>query len=194
MYLTSRSYRAIHQQAKKFSEAELMRWVFMPLAAVMLMIMAQPSIAAEQVGKVASAKTAVYSAGDGGRKTLQTGDPVFFLDRLSTNATGIGEFVFQDGTKVALGPSANIVVDRFVLKNRSTFASFGVKATKGSFRWISGRSPSAAYRINSPVGTMGVRGTAFDVTTRNGVTHVVLLNGSGRFCMISPQRVVQVEC
>jgi hypothetical protein len=163
--------------------AENMRRVLTPLAAVLLgVFLAQPSSAAEQVGKVASAKTAVYSAGAGGRKTLDTGDPVFFLDKLSTNGTGIGEFVFQDGTKVAIGPSANIVVDRFVLKNRSTFQSFGVKATKGTFRWISGRSPSSAYSINTPTGTMAARGTAFDVTTRNGVTHVVLLNGSAKFC------------
>jgi hypothetical protein len=160
-----------------------MRHVVAPFIALLLCVfVATPSSAAEQVGKVASAKTAVYSSGTGGRKALDTGDPVFFLDKLSTNGTGIGEFVFQDGTKVAIGPSASIVVDRFVLKNRSTFQSFGVKATKGTFRWISGRSPSSAYRINTPTGTMAARGTAFDVTTRNGVTHVVLLNGAAKFC------------
>ncbi len=152
------------------------------VALFLCVCLAQPSSAAEQVGKVASAKTAVYSAGGAGRKTLDKGDPVFFLDKLSTNGTGVGEFVFQDGTKVALGPSASIVVDRFVVKNRSRFQNFGVKATKGTFRWISGRSPSSAYSINTPTGTMSTRGTAFDVTTRNGVTHIVLLNGAAKFC------------
>ena len=48
----------------------MMRKVFMPLAAMMLIIMAQPAKSAEQVGKVSVAKTAVYSAGDGGRMWL----------------------------------------------------------------------------------------------------------------------------
>jgi hypothetical protein len=145
-------------------------------------VLVHPVSAAEPVGKVTSAKTAVFSSGSGGRKTLDEGDPVFFLDRLSTNGTGVGEFVFQDGTKLALGPSAGLVVDRFVLKNRTSFQKFGVKATKGTFRWISGRSPSSAYQISTPTGTMSSRGTAFDVTTRNGVTHIVLLNGAAKFC------------
>jgi hypothetical protein len=156
------------------------------LAACMALVLwafpLQTSSAAEPVGKVSSAKTAVYGAGTAGRKSLERGDPIFFLDKLSTNGTGIGEFVFQDGTKVAIGPSASIVVDKFVLKNRSTFEKFGVNATKGTFRWISGRSPSSAYQIRTPTGTMAMRGTALDVSMRNGVLHAVLLNGNASVC------------
>jgi hypothetical protein len=117
-----------------------------------------------------------------GGSTVERGDPIFFLDKLSTNGTGIGEFVFQDGTKVAIGPSASIVVDKFVLKNRSTFEKFGMKATKGTFRWISGRSPSSAYQVSTPTGTMAMRGTAVDFAMRNGVLHAVLLNGRVSVC------------
>jgi hypothetical protein len=156
------------------------------LAACMALLLCafplQTASAAEPVGKVSSAKTAVYGAGTAGRKTLERGDPIFFLDKLSTNGTGIGEFVFQDGTKVAIGPSASIVVDKFVLKNRTTFEKFGVNATKGTFRWISGRSPSSAYQIRTPTGTMAMRGTALDVSMRNGVLHAVLLNGNASVC------------
>jgi hypothetical protein len=118
--------------------------------------------AAEPVGKVLSAKASVYS----GKRTLQAGDEVFLRDRLSTSATGAAEFVFRDGTKLAMGPSARLVVDQFVLKGRSTFSKFGITATKGTFRWISGRSPSSAYQIKTPTGTMGIRGTAFDFTVK----------------------------
>lgn len=148
------------------------------LAFMMCLVLAGSAAAAEQVGKVANAKTAVTSGG----KPVDRGDPIFFMDRLATNSTGVGEFVFDDGTRLAIGPSASVVVDRFVVKNRSSFQKLGVKATKGAFRWVSGRSPSTAYSIKTPMGTMGVRGTAFDVRIVNGVTHVVLLNGKARFC------------
>ena len=153
------------------------------LAACLLLV--QPVSASEPLGKVLKAKTQVSSSGEGGRKSLDAQDPIFFMDRLTTNATGTGEFIFDDGTKLALGPSASLVVDRFVQKGQSSFSKFGVSATKGTFRWISGSSASAAYKINTPTGTMGVRGTAFDVTTRNGRTHVVLLNGKATFCVKS---------
>jgi hypothetical protein len=152
------------------------------IAVLLCALPMQTSSAAEPVGKVSSAKTAVYSAGNGGRKTVERGDPIFFLDKLSTNGTGIGEFVCQDGTKVAIGPSASIVVDKFVLKNRSTFEKFGVKVTKGTFRWISGSSPSSAYQISTPTGTMAMRGTGVDFSMRNGVLHAVLLNGRASIC------------
>jgi hypothetical protein len=122
----------------------------------------QPLSAAEPVGKVLSAKKSVYS----GQRTLRAGDQVFFRDRLSTSATGAAEIMFRDGTKLAMGPSASLVVDQFVLKDPSTFRKFGITATKGTFRWISGSSPSSAYQIKTPTGTMGIRGTAFDFTVK----------------------------
>lgn len=148
------------------------------LALLLSVLLVAPSDAAEQVGKVFKAKSTVYSAG----KPTGPGDPIYFRDRLSTNATGVGEFTFQDGTKLALGPSASLVVDQFVIKNRSRFAKLGINATKGTFRWISGSSPHSAYKIRTPTGTMGIQGTAFDVTNRGGWSHIVLLNGSATFC------------
>jgi hypothetical protein len=138
--------------------------------------------AAEPAGKVLSAKKEVSSAGTGGKKSLRPNDPVFLMDRLSTNATGTGEFLFNDGTKLAIGPSASLVVDEFVQKNRSTVSKLGVAASKGTFRWISGKSPPSAYRIKTPRGTMAIRGTALEVTTVDGVTHVLLLEGEAEFC------------
>lgn len=150
--------------------------------AFLLSVLCVPAAsAAEQVGKVASAKTAVYSSSAGGGQ-VGANDPIFFLDKLSTNATGVGEFVFDDGTKLALGPSASLTVDQFVQRGESRFKRLGVRAAKGTFRWISGNSPHSAYQVKTPTGTMGFRGTAVDVTTIRGITHVVLLNGSATFC------------
>jgi len=80
------------------------------VALVFGVLLVEPLAASDPVGKVLSAKTTVSS----GKRVLQANDGVFFLDRLSTNQTGIGEFMFKDGTKLALGPSASLVVDQFV--------------------------------------------------------------------------------
>jgi len=116
------------------------------------------------------------------------------LDRISTNATGVGEFEFSDGTKLAVGPSASLVVDEFVFKNKTSFQKLSLSAAKGTFRWISGRSPSSAYQIRTPYGTMGIRGTAFDVTVRGGRVYVALINGSAKFCAGSSCQTLKRSC
>ena len=134
------------------------------------------------VGKVVSAAATVRASGNAGTRVLDKNDGIFFLDRISTNGTGAGEFEFTDGTKLAVGPGASLVVDQFVFKNNSSFQKLGLSAAKGTFRWISGRSPSSAYKIRTPLGTMGIRGTAFDVTILNGRVYIALISGNAKFC------------
>ena len=57
-----------------------------------------------------------------------------------------------------------------------------LKATRGTFRWVSGSSKSSAYRINTPFGTLGVRGTVFDFYVNSSTAAVVLLEGQATFC------------
>jgi hypothetical protein len=55
-----------------------------------------------------------------------------------------------------------------------------VAGHSGSVRFLSGASDKKAYRINTPQGTIGVRGTAFDLTVRNGKTYLLLLPRNSR--------------
>jgi hypothetical protein len=146
------------------------------------------------VGKALRATQTVRANGNAGSRVVNTDSDVFFLDRISTDAAGIGEFVFNDGTKLAVGNSASVVVDQFVLKDKSSFQKLGISATKGTLRWISGKSSSAAYKIKTPRGTMGIRGTAFDLTIRNGVVYIALISGSAQFCYRSVCRTLRRSC
>lgn len=140
---------------------------------------ASAATAAERIGQAVLIKTSV--TGDG--RSLATRSPVYRDERLRTSGTGLGEFVFEDGTKFAIGMNSSIVIDKFVYAGKNTFKDLTINAAKGSFRWISGGSPSSAYKINTPSGTIGIRGTALDVYVgRGGVTAVVLLKGAARFC------------
>ena len=146
------------------------------------------------VGQVLKATQTVRASGNAGARVLSRNSDIYFLDRISTNATGVGEFEFADGTKLAVGPSASLVVDAYILKNNSSFKKLGLSAAKGTFRWISGRSSSSAYQIRTPYGTMGIRGTAFDVTVRNGRVYVALINGSAKFCAGSSCQTLNRSC
>ena len=63
------------------------------------------------------------------------------------NASGVGQFQFHDGTKLAIGPNASVKIDKFVLGEGGKVKKLTIRATKGTFRWISGKSPSSAYTL-----------------------------------------------
>ncbi|MEI2296948.1 FecR family protein [Ensifer sp. MJa1] len=150
-----------------------------------------PVLAAEPVGQAVQIRTAV----SGARGPIAVKDPVYMDERISTSKSGLGQFVFQDGTKLAVGWGSSVVIDRFVYDNRKSVKKLTIMAAKGTFRWISGKSGSSAYQIVTPAGTIGVRGTAFDFYVgRDGTTAVVLLSGAARFCGAGGCRELTQRC
>lgn len=156
----------------------VVRWVTVALLCAMC-IVTSPSNAAESIGEAVVIKTEVTGAGG----AVAVADPVHRDERISTSDTGLGQFTFRDGTRLAVGLGSTVVLDKFVFDDSDTVKKLTIKAAKGTFRWISGNSASSAYQIVTPAGTIGVRGTAFDFYVGdNGKTAVVLLNGAVQFC------------
>lgn len=149
------------------------------ISAAIALLSTSVAFAQEQVGQATLIKTAVTGAGG----PLALKSPVYRDERITTSASGLGEFTFRDGTKFAVGGSSSVVIDRFVFNDSSTFNQLTLNAARGSFRWISGKSKSQAYEIVTPAGTIGVRGTRLDIFIGlGGLTSVVLLEGAAQFC------------
>lgn len=149
------------------------------------------AIAAERVGEAVKISTRV--SGSGG--TLSSGDAIHRNERIRSNASGEGAFVFKDGTKLALGPNSAITIDEFVYGGGTTFEKLAIGASKGTFRWISGKSDHSAYKIKTPSGALGVRGTAFDVYVGpDGLTAVTLLSGAAEFCTSKTCQRIDRRC
>jgi hypothetical protein len=152
---------------------------------------ALPTFATEAVGEAVLIKTEVR--GEGG--PLQVNDPVHRDEAIKTSKDGLGQFLFRDGTKLAVGWGSTVVIDKFVFDDSKTVKKLTIKVAEGTFRWISGNSKSTAYSIVTPAGTIGVRGTAFDVNiSRNGTTAVVLLSGMVNFCGADGCKVLKHRC
>lgn len=149
------------------------------LAALALHItLSGSSFAAEEIGKAVAITVSV--SGDGG--PLRVSSPIHRDERIRTSSSGTGQFLFRDGTKLAVGPNSSLVLDRSVFVGSSAFKTLSLKATRGTFRWISGKSSSSAYKINTPFGTLGIRGTAVDFYIGAGTASVIILEGRAVFC------------
>ena len=68
-----------------------------------------------------------------------------------------------------------------------TYRDIAVRLTTGAFRFVTGHSEKTAYKIVTPLATIGVRGTVLDILSRRSKTTVVLQEGASRVCTLSFQ-------
>src|SRR6187551_24267 len=108
---------------------------------------------AEGIGHATRIQTTVN--GDYGELAVK--EPVHRNEKIRTSKSGLGEFLFRDGTKFAVGQGSDVKIDKFVFDDSgsNSLKKLSVKVSKGTFRWISGASKSKAYEIHTPVGTIG---------------------------------------
>ena len=64
------------------------------------------------------------------------------------------------------------------MRNDGSVSKLAINMLGGTFRFITGTSPKSAYQIDTPTGTIGVRGTAFDAfIDKLGIAHVLMFLG-----------------
>ena len=118
------------------------------------------------------------------KRRLRKGTRVHRDELLETGRRGQAEFKLDDQTKLALGPSARLKLDEFVVPEAATgTTAISLNFVPGTFRFITGLMKSDSYKIVTPSATMGIRGTVFDVyVDRRGDTLVLLHEGEVEIC------------
>ena len=65
-----------------------------------------------------------------------------------------------------------------MFNDEHSYRDIAIRMTSGAFRFVTGNSDKAAYKITTPLATIGVRGTILDVLSQRGRTIVVLQEGA----------------
>jgi hypothetical protein len=160
-------------------------FVIFSILSVMMGLVTTPTYAAEPakaapVDAKASAKTGVPIAQviwvKGGRisaklpneeeRVLQRRSVLYEHDSVITAKGATGEISFTDDSVVSLNPESELKIDEY--KHKKGGAPQQEKSVmtlvKGGFRTITGSIPKDnpdSYKINTPVATIGVRGTGY---------------------------------
>ena len=134
------------------------------LVVFLLFAPALPALAAP-IGEVIAIGGSPEASGPGGERALQPGSAVFEGDRIRTGY-GNAQILFVDETKLVVGPNSTLVIDRFLLRGDKRATKVSLDALRGTFRFISGKSDKEAYEIETGNATIGIRGTAFDFSSR----------------------------
>lgn len=138
--------------------------------------------AAEDIGKSLAVIDQATASGEVGDRTLVVGEGVYLGDVVATDGQGEAQLLFNDGTRMVVGPNSQLMLDEFVFRGSAAENKFAVRALGGAFRFITGDGPSEAYEIHTPSGTMGIRGTSFDFSVTAQETKVLLYRGGVTLC------------
>lgn len=98
------------------------------------------------------------TAGQAGQ--AKVGDLVYQGDAVATGADGRVGINFTDGTSFNLSSNARMVLNEFVYDPNGASNSTLFNLTKGTFTFVAGKvAKTGDMKIDTPVATMGVRGT-----------------------------------
>ncbi|MGZ0188451.1 MAG: FecR family protein [Alphaproteobacteria bacterium] len=135
---------------------------------------------AQEVGKVELVRVYGYETPPSAQRA-----PIYLRDRvvadtvLETVADGRLDVRFVDETKLIVGPSSKVKIDKFVIDPNRASGEVTLNVSKGLMRFVSGRLASSSYKIKTPTATMGVRGTDFIVSdNESGETTVSVTDGT----------------
>jgi hypothetical protein len=154
---------------------------FFPALLAAAMLQATPASAA-QIGVAAIVQNEVTGIIAGKSAPIAVGNQIFSDQRIQTGTNGTAQFLFADQSVFTIGPKSDLVLDRFVYDPANGGGNLTLETTKGAFRFISGTQTAESYKIQTPVATIGIRGsmvlgvgtpTGFLFYTGEGLSYVI---------------------
>lgn len=92
------------------------------------------------------------------------GSKIFQDDILQTGADGAVGIILRDNTIFSLGPESKLTMEEFQFAPAEGKFSLVTKMLKGTFSYMSGligKQAPESVQVETPVGTIGIRGTRF---------------------------------
>jgi len=133
------------------------------------------------VGNVDKVQAQVDATQAGQKRAMAMGSEVYFKDVCHSGQDARLQATLKDGTQLTLGANATMVVDEFVYNPLPfTSGALSVRITKGAFLFVGGKvedKTGAKVKIQTPIGTLGVRGTTVWGGPIDNGYGVIVLNG-----------------
>jgi hypothetical protein len=140
-----------------------------------------------RVGEAAVVKNEVVNVSKASQ--INVGDGVLRDETVRTGDDSATRLVMADSTNLSLGANASLKLDRSVFNDEHSYKDIAIRLTTGAFRFVTGHSEKTAYKITTPLATIGVRGTILDILSQRGSSTIVLQEGAASVCTLSFQCV-----
>jgi hypothetical protein len=158
------------------------RWLNTVSTVVLAAFFAADDAEAQGTQRIGVASAVTNKVETGSARQLAAGSSVFAREVVRTGEKSAAQLLFLDETSLSIGPQSEVTLDRFVFDPNRGAGSVVLNATKGALRFVSGSQQSSSYQVRTPVATIGVRGTIFDIYVGVGkdgpYAIVILVEGS----------------
>jgi hypothetical protein len=161
-------------------------------ATLVLSLLSLPAWAqpAPNIGVAATVVDKMEGTVSTNKRVIGQGDKVYKDEVVETAERGKGQLLFLDETTLTVGPNSRVTLDRFVYDPSRGTGTVTMSAVRGVFRFVSGSLPSQAYEIRTPAGSIGVRGTIFELICElDGSVIVRLIEGGIVFTTLTRQQI-----
>ena len=159
--------------------------LFTFLISAIAVLAASPLSAQTRVGEAAVVKNEVLRVAGSATSRINVGDGLLRDEIVRTGLDSAARLVMSDSTNLSLGANASLKLDRTVFDDETHYRDVAVRLTSGAFRFVTGNSEKAAYKIATQLATIGVRGTTLDILSQRGQTIVNLQEGQASVCTVS---------
>ncbi len=145
-----------------------------------------------KIGVASAVDQRVEGVNRGTTRVLSVGSDLFTNELVRTGENSNAQLLFRDQTSLSVGPRSEVTLDKYVFDPSKGAGEVVLNATKGAFRFISGVQQSSSYQIKTPAGTLGVRGSIFDILIENDTLTFILVDGIG-FARLPDGRTIEVK-
>ena len=108
---------------------------------------------------------------------LGVGSDVFQNQLVRTGKASSARLQFLDETDLSLSPFTQVTLDRFVYDPDRKTGRVVINVPRGLVRFVTGSLDKQSYTIRTPIASIGVRGTIFDLLVRSDRMAVLLREG-----------------
>lgn len=134
---------------------------------LLLITLRVAAVETEAAGQVIIATGEVFAlAADGAQRALQRRSPFYAGETIRTTPTASVQLRFSDGALMSLREDSELKVDTYRFQNQGGDGDRSMSTLiKGGLRTITGvigKQDADAYRVSTPVATIGVRGTHYE--------------------------------
>lgn len=134
--------------------------------------------AAPPIGHVVTVTGSATAVRNGVAITLNIGDAIYKGDVVQTTGDSTLGVIFNDNSTFNLGANARMVLNEFVYDPNGSANASAISLVQGTISFLAGTiAHTGDMKVGTPVGTMGIRGTAVNViiSANNGATQISVM-------------------
>ncbi|ESP93168.1 MULTISPECIES: FecR family protein [Pseudoalteromonas] len=139
------------------------------------------SVSAEQAGKTIMSRGDVIASDSSteSQRPLKRRSPVYDVDVVNTGASSQAQLRMQDGALIALKAQTQLKIDEYKLGSGDG-GSVVMELISGGLRTITGeiKGDKSNYKLKTPVGSIGIRGTHYEVEWKNNELFLAVWDGT----------------